>query len=111
MKLRLLPHTCSAPWVDAQFVAVSDNGPDGEAITIRYRDPHVYPPASDTSPMKKCRVCGVFTPANCIGSSGICLDCFCCARPKAAARYGTSVSGLAFQHIAAEHLRIREGRL
>ena len=94
-------------WVDAQFRSIRDKGPDGQEITAVIHDRHVYPPRADTSPMKACVACGVPTPANCVGSTGVCLDCHCGSKPESQDQWGPSPLHRAMEVVRAlSHVRM-----
>ena len=47
------------------------------AASAYWLETPVYPPPADTTPMLTCSLCGTPTPPQCVGSTGICLDCHC----------------------------------
>jgi hypothetical protein len=58
---------CSEPWVDAQIKSVLDHTGDGQAIVCRFHEARVFPPGGrQETAMKWCRLCGRYTPPNCI---------------------------------------------
>lgn len=63
----------SEPWVDAQFVAISDFDERGRAIVRRMHDPSVFPPGGTRTLMIRCPKCGVLMPPHAF-EKGVCLD-------------------------------------
>jgi hypothetical protein len=62
----------SEPWVDAQFFSVVEHDGRGEQVR-RVHDTRVFPPGGAQTAMKRCPLCGVFTPPAAF-EAGICLD-------------------------------------
>ena len=63
----------SEPWVEAQFVSVSETDEHGHPIVRRIHDTSVFPPGGARTAMVRCRVCGIFTPPPAM-EEGMCLD-------------------------------------
>lgn len=101
LKQKLRRTTCSEPWVEAQFVSVTDRDKDRSSILYRYHDAKIYPPGGQETAMIRCPVCGVFTPPGAI-EHGKCLDH---ANHEG---YGPSPSGLAFQALQFYNLHVEE---
>jgi hypothetical protein len=104
LKDTLRPHTCSEPWVEAQFVSANDTDKHGRAILYRYHDTRVYPPGGPATAMVRCTVCGVFNPPNAM-EDGQCLDH---ADEAEHGGWGPSPSALAIGALQMRNLRLEE---
>jgi hypothetical protein len=106
LKSKALATACSAAWVDAQFRSIEDRGADGTLIVVRIHDPGVYPPPG----MVRCDGCGRYTPPNCVGSRGVCLDCAIAEEPEDQHVWGESPFHAMMEVIRTLKLRISEPR-
>lgn len=111
MKARLLTRVCSAAWAEAMFAEIRDKKPDGTHYVVRVFNASSYPPPADTTPMIICNVCAVPYPSYYLTSSGCCVDCLCCKRPKAQSSYGPSSFAAAMNRIRICNIRLNEHRI
>jgi hypothetical protein len=102
LKDKLRPHTCSEPWVEAQFISANDTDKHGRPILYRYHDARIYPPGGPATAMVRCKVCGVFNPSNAM-EDGQCLDH---ADEVEHGGWGPSPSALAIGALQMRNLRL-----
>jgi hypothetical protein len=73
LRTRLRRIAPSEPWVDAQVVTFEDADSRGQPIVCRAFDAKVFPPGGRRTAMRRCRLCGRFTPPSAM-EAGQCLD-------------------------------------
>jgi hypothetical protein len=73
LRVRLRRTAPSEPWVEAQIVTFEDADSRGEPIICRAFDGRVFPPGGRRTAMRRCRLCGRFTPPGAM-EAGQCLD-------------------------------------
>lgn len=64
LRRRLRNSAPSEPWVDAQIVTKHEAAADGREVARRCFEPGIFPPGGRGTPMRWCRQCGRYTPAN-----------------------------------------------
>jgi hypothetical protein len=73
LRAKLREKSPSEPWVEAQFIEITEFDERGDAIVRQIHNPRLFPPGGDQTAMVRCRVCGIFTPPNAM-EDGVCLD-------------------------------------
>lgn len=104
---RLWRIVCSAPWEEHLFGEILRGrvgaGSSGMDLEVRLRRAELYPPGTKATSgrhggakagrheekgprlprtlMRRCRACTKWVPGNCVGSVGVCFECFCERQP------------------------------
>src|SRR6185437_7859436 len=104
LRAKLRANSPSEPWVEAQFIEVTEYDARGDAIVQQVHDPRVFPPGGDQTAMVRCRLCGIFTPPHAM-EDGACLD------HREPDNWGQSPSAQAIYAIGYWNLRIGETEL